>query len=35
MKMTFSTTGAAAAAMKRPVAFSTPDTSAAREMNRI
>ena len=35
IKMMFSTTGAAAAAIKRPVAFNTPDTSAASEMKRI
>ncbi len=35
MKITFSSTGAAAAAVKRPVAFSTPDSSAASEMNRM
>ncbi len=35
MKTTFSSTGAAAAAMKRPVAFNTPDNSAVSEMNRI
>jgi len=35
MKTMFSTTGAAAAAINRPVAFSTPDTRAAREMNKM
>ena len=33
--MMLSTTGAAAAAVNRPSAFNTPDSSAAREMNRI
>ena len=35
MKIMFSNTGAAAAAANRPVAFKTPDTRAASEMNKI
>ena len=35
IKITFRRTGAAAAAAKRPVAFSTPDKSAASEINRM
>ena len=34
IKSTFKNTGAAAAAEKRPAAFSTPEARAASEMNR-
>ena len=34
-RMTFSSTGAAAAAANLSMAFSTPDSSAAMEMNRM
>jgi hypothetical protein len=34
-RMMFSRSGAAAAAAKRPVAFRTPDRSAASEMKRM
>ena len=34
-RMTFRSTGAAAAATNRPVALSTPESSAASEMKRI
>ena len=35
IRMTLSSTGAAAAAANRPSEFSTPDRSAATEMNRM
>jgi len=35
MNRMFSKTGAAAAATKRPVAFKTPESSAASEMNKM